>query len=202
MRINAGSCKGMRLQSPRGTDTRPTSAKVREALMSMLATRIEGATIIDLFAGSGAIGIEAISRGAAAAFFVESGRDALKCLIENVNGCRRRCEKDQRPPVCLKVLAGSVGSQLGSLVKRGFVDVVWADPPYDKAIPWLSSRDLCAVAQLVSPGGLLIVECRLSDYIQAPESPGRVGAWQKIKEKRYGKTGVIVWERLVSGDRV
>src|SRR3954447_9655647 len=84
MRVIAGTYGGRRLRAPAGTDTRPTSDRVREALFSVLGERVEGARVLDLFAGSGALGIEALSRGAAGATFVDSAPAALKAVRANL----------------------------------------------------------------------------------------------------------------------
>lgn len=124
LRVVAGTHRGRRLQSPPGRSTRPTSDRVREALFSILGPRVEGAAVLDLFAGSGALGIEALSRGAASVTFVESDRRAAATIEANLAALGERAEiapRDaldwlRRPP------AGSAFA------------LVLLDPPYDSAV--------------------------------------------------------------------
>lgn len=122
MRIIAGRWRGHRLKPLKGRDVRPTSDRVREAWMSALGGRVEGARVLDLFAGSGALGLEALSRGAASVVFVERARGALGVLRANIDllGAGSECT----------VLEGDVFRFLGQ-VSEPF-DVALADPPYAK----------------------------------------------------------------------
>ena len=121
MRVIAGQWGGRRLQAPSGESTRPTSDRVREALFSILAPRIEGARVLDLFAGSGALGIEALSRGAAAATFVDSAAAAIRAVRANLEALGIEAEvvrADAR-----RFLGGA------SAAARQY-DLVFLDPPY------------------------------------------------------------------------
>jgi 16S rRNA (guanine966-N2)-methyltransferase len=120
VRVVAGAFKGRRLQAPRGGRTRPTSDKVREALFSILGT-VEGLRVLDLFAGSGALGIEALSRGAAAATFVDGSAQALAAVGRNLAEVGAEGELVRRDAV--RWLASAEGPY----------DLVFADPPYDLA---------------------------------------------------------------------
>ena len=118
MRVIAGSAKGRRLSSPRGLATRPMTSRAREALFSSLGDAIVGARVLDLFAGSGALGIEALSRGAAAATFVERGRPALRSLHANLAATGFTGE----------VIAADVTAVISRL--GGPFDLVFLDPPF------------------------------------------------------------------------
>ena len=120
MRVVAGEFKGRRLVAPRGTRTRPTADRVREALFSMLGD-VSGARVLDLYAGSGALGIEALSRGAESAIFVERDRAALTALGRNLEATGARGEV-RRQDVA-RFLARPEGT----------FDLVFCDPPYDEA---------------------------------------------------------------------
>ncbi len=120
MRVVAGEFKGRRLVAPRGTRTRPTADRVREALFSMLGD-VSGARVLDLYAGSGALGIEALSRGAESAVFVERDRGALAALERNLDATGARGEI-RRQDVA-RFLARPEGT----------FDLVFCDPPYDGA---------------------------------------------------------------------
>jgi 16S rRNA (guanine966-N2)-methyltransferase len=120
MRVVAGEFKGRRLHAPRGARTRPTADRVREALFSMLGD-VSGARVLDLYAGSGALGIEALSRGAGSAVFVERDRQALAALQRNLDAVGAHA--DVRRQDALRFLAHPEGS----------FDLVFCDPPYDDA---------------------------------------------------------------------
>lgn len=124
MRIVAGEFGGRRLVMPRDARVRPTSDRVREAWMSILAAALPGARVLDLFAGSGALGLEALSRGAVHAEFVELGSASIKALAANIAtlGVEGRCEVHKGDAV-----------RFTELLPPGRYDVVFADPPYDHA---------------------------------------------------------------------
>ncbi|MFN2617128.1 MAG: 16S rRNA (guanine(966)-N(2))-methyltransferase RsmD [Thermoleophilaceae bacterium] len=119
MRVVAGAFKGRRLQAPRGKRTRPTADRVREALFSMLGD-VSGARVLDLYAGSGALGIEALSRGAARALFVDSDRAAVAAIRRNLEAVDSAAEVRRQDVV--RFLAAGTG---------GTFDLVFVDPPYD-----------------------------------------------------------------------
>ncbi|MGD9123461.1 MAG: 16S rRNA (guanine(966)-N(2))-methyltransferase RsmD, partial [Desulfarculaceae bacterium] len=125
MRISGGQWRGRRLKTPPGVATRPTSGKVKEALFNILGPVVSGARVADLFAGSGALGLEALSRGAAFCLFVEKNKSALKALEDN-----------------LATLAGGKQAQVLAvdairsqrLKERGPFSLILADPPYDQGL--------------------------------------------------------------------
>lgn len=145
MRIVSGSLKGRRLSGPRAPGLRPTSEGLRETLFNILAGEMQGASVLDGFAGTGAIGLEALSRGAAHVTFVEADRRALDLLRENI----RRCDAGAQSTVVGRDfvrVAGELGAVFG---------VVVLDPPYD--VKDLGAA-LNAAARLVAPGGCLVLE--------------------------------------------
>jgi 16S rRNA (guanine966-N2)-methyltransferase len=121
MRVVAGAFKGRRLQAPRGSRTRPTADRVREALFSMLGD-VSGARVLDLYAGSGALGIEALSRGAASATFVERDPRAVAALRRNLEAVGSDAEVRRQD--ALRFVASGPGA----------FDLVFLDPPYDSAV--------------------------------------------------------------------
>jgi 16S rRNA (guanine966-N2)-methyltransferase len=142
MRIIAGSRKGHRIDAPRGDHTRPTSDFVREAAFNLIGP-VDGATVIDLYAGSGAMGMEALSRGAESCVFVESDREACRTINANLDKLRL----DGR------VLAQDVGRALAS--ERGTYDLVLMDPPYgDDPHGRLAPH----LARILANDGLLVYE--------------------------------------------
>ena len=175
-RIVAGSAGGRRLAvPPRGT--RPTSERVREALFSALEAGygLDGARVLDLYAGSGALGLEALSRGAASATFVESDRRALDVLRTNAAALRL-------PGVV--VLPGTVESVLAVPAEDPF-DVILADPPYGTPVDQVVA--LVADGGWLAPDGVLILERAARDGV--PSLPSVLGVQ---RSRRYGDT-VIHW---------
>jgi 16S rRNA (guanine966-N2)-methyltransferase len=173
MRVVAGELRGRRIEAPEGGDTRPTTDKVREAIFNALGSLdlVRDATVADLFAGSGALGIEAISRGAAHCTFVERDRSALRVLRENVE---RLGIGDRTKVVTTDALA--VAATLD-------VDLVIADPPY-QFDEWPSLLAAVQAPFVVAEAGKPL------DDIDAP-------GWTLVRAgKRYGRTWVTFFERI------
>lgn len=150
MRIIAGLYKNRALTAPKGQLTRPTSEKLREALFNICQTYIEGASFLDLFAGSGAIGLEALSRGASGATLVDSSRECVKAIKENI----QKFGLEQN----VKVFLGDVFEQLRRLQKQGQeFDIIFADPPYDLSVTvkGVSKSSIQYLAELLDEGTLL-----------------------------------------------
>lgn len=125
MHIIAGVYKNRVLSVPKGTLTRPTSSRLREALFNICQGTIEDAFFLDLFAGSGAIGLEALSRGASKAILVDSSKESLKCMNKNVESLNLQKQA--------KVICGDVFQSLKKLSHSGYqFDIIFADPPYEK----------------------------------------------------------------------
>jgi 16S rRNA (guanine(966)-N(2))-methyltransferase RsmD len=155
MRIIAGALKGRRLSTPTWQGLRPTSDKLRETLFNVIAQRVLDARMLDLYAGTGAIGIEALSRGAAHVTFVDKDARALKLIGENL----RRCGVSDRYAIIRTPQ---------SLPAQSF-DLAVLDPPYDE--PDLMTS-IAAAEPLIAPGGLLVLEH--ARRRQAPECVGRL----------------------------
>lgn len=166
MRIIAGAWGGRRIEAPAGRDTRPTTDRVREAWMSALSPALPGARVLDLFAGSGALGLEALSRGAEHATFVENAPAALRVLRANLQalGAEPRAEVVRRDAL-----------RFAAEQEAGAYDVALADPPYGQGI-----ADALVRAWLERPfARLLCVEHRRDDRL--PELP-------EARQRRYGDT--------------
>jgi 16S rRNA (guanine966-N2)-methyltransferase len=167
VRIVAGTARGRRIEAPAGRDTRPTNDRVREAIFNSLGSldAIVGSTVVDLFAGSGALGLEALSRGAAHVTFVDDDRHARRAIERNIDtlGFADRSE----------VVAADA---LGYLAAGPPVDLLLCDPPY-RFDEW---------HQLLASAGASVVVCESDREIEPP--PGRVVA----KQKRYGTTVVTI----------
>ncbi len=125
MRIIGGTLRHRHFLAPKGSETRPTSSMLRETLFNICQGYIQEAAFLDLFAGSGAMGLEALSRGASHATFIDSSREAIKCIKQNLN----TLELQQHATV----LQGDVFNKIKSLIKaRKQYDIIYADPPYEK----------------------------------------------------------------------
>jgi 16S rRNA (guanine966-N2)-methyltransferase len=174
VRVIAGAAKGRRLETPRGRGTRPTADRVREALFSSLQRRLPGARVADLYAGSGALGIEALSRGAATATFVERSRTAYEAIRHNleVTGLGEDAA----------VLVARAGPALRDGLPGGPFDIVLIDPPYD-VDPHELAEVLELVADALAPGGIVVVEA--SRRAPAPRWPETLRAG---RTRRYGDT--------------
>ncbi len=147
MRVVAGAFKGRRLKAPTWDGLRPTSDKLRETLFNILAPRIRGALLLDGFAGTGAVGIEALSRGASHVTFVEADRRAVALIEQNLSLCG---VKDRFELHC-----GDIAAVVGALLADRIFDVIVLDPPYDAAD---TGQVLEAAAARLAPGGVLVLE--------------------------------------------
>ena len=178
MRVIAGRLGGRTLRAPGGRQTRPTSERVREALFSMLGD-LEGVVVLDLFAGSGALGIEALSRGATRAVFVERARGATGALRANLSSLELAPEQAEvRPGEALAALRAASA-------RRETYDLVLIDPPYRRAADL--GRELSAMLPaLVSPGGRVVTE---SDRRAPLDLDLRLA-----RERRYGDTLIRIHE--------
>jgi len=174
VRIIAGTHRGRRISAPRGTSTRPTSGRARESAFNILGP-VDGAAVADLFAGSGALGLEALSRGAASCLFVESDRDACRTIAENLDKLRF----DTR----VRVLCDDVLRVLEREHER--FDLVLCDPPYDYA---RHDRLAPALARVVAPGGVIVWESAARD--DPPDVPGT----ERRTSRRYGSARLTVFD--------
>ena len=178
MRVVAGSAGGVLLEVPPGDAVRPTMDRVKAAIFSSLGERVPGARVLDLFAGSGALGIEALSRDSAAATFVESDRIAIESIRRNL--AKTRLEGAVR--------RGDVFDFLERTAAPGSFDLIFADPPYAKTP---GARDFGAdllrapaLVRALAPGGIFVLE-------KLPRVPlPDVAGWESVRLKKYGSTEV------------
>jgi 16S rRNA (guanine966-N2)-methyltransferase len=175
MRIIAGSRKGARIFAPKGRDTRPTGDRVREAAFNLIGP-VDGMAVLDLFSGSGAMGLEALSRGAASAVFVDHDRAAVRAIDRNL----------EKLGLDARVYPDDVGRRLAAEAAGGRrYDLVLIDPPYRSLagiLPVLATH----LPAVVAPGGLVVVE---SDAREEPELP-----LPQRTSRRYGSARVTVFE--------
>lgn len=177
MRVIAGELKGRRLATPKGKDIRPTPEKVKEALFSMLMDRIEGSVVCDLFAGTGALGLEAISRGASYCYFGDRSPESIAMVKENVAHCQvgERC----------RIILGTYQKTLRSL--DGPVDIFFLDPPYGAD---LLTETITAIAEggHLSEDGIIVAE-----HAKDQAMPDTLAGLSKVREKRYGIVVISIY---------
>jgi 16S rRNA (guanine966-N2)-methyltransferase len=176
VRIIAGSRKGARIFAPKGRDTRPTSDRVREAAFNLIGP-LEGARVLDLYAGSGAMGLEALSRGAARVTFVETDREALSAIERNLAKLALAGAEVARVPAERRVAADAAAGRR--------YDLVLIDPPYRMLETALATL-VPSLGSILEPSGIVVVE---SAAREQPELPLPVRT-----SRRYGSTRLTVFE--------
>lgn len=192
MRVIAGAFRSRPLTSPRGISTRPTSDRLRETLFNVLAPLIQGSVFIDLYAGSGAVGIEAASRGAKTVYFAETDRAALSALRTNLQtlGIRAQVESGGTATLLKRLLAA-----------REQAGIVFLDPPYDaideyeRTLRWLGTDG----AQVLAPDAVVIAEHRSKTAL--PASCGQLEAYRTLKQGDAALTFYRVTEEPVDPSR-
>ena len=179
MRVIAGSLKGRRLKTPDWDGLRPTSDKLRETLFNILAPRIAGARVLDAFAGTGALGIEALSRGAAEVTFVERDRRAQALIAANL----AQCGIDTG----YNLVRGAVDGAVATLQASRFepFDIVLLDPPYT-----MPGREaLMKIDTLVAPGGVVVLE-----HARRAPAPEQAGRLVRVREVNSGDSMLTFYE--------
>jgi len=182
MRIIAGEFRGRVIKSPPDSRTRPTSDRLRETLFNVLAPRIDDARFLDLCAGTGAIGMEAVSRGAAFVTFVDKSRKACALIEENLDLLGIAESKTE-------VLALAAENFTGREHRSGW-DIVFFDPPYDSDYSDVLFDFGAEGSQLLLDGGLLIAEHHLKNRL--PDAVGHLRRWRILKQ---GETNLSFYER-------
>lgn len=180
MRIIAGIYKGRRLSSPNDNKIRPTTDKVKEALFSIIADNLEDAVVIDLFSGSGNLGLEAISRGASKVYFGDSSRDSLILTKKNIH----YCGADDKSVI----LAGDFEKILAKVEEQ--VDLIFADPPYQQGLLPKAIQKIIELDRL-APHGLIVAE-----HSRDEELEDRYPHLTRIRVRRYGSTMISIYEKI------
>ena len=179
MKITSGEYKYRKIEVPKGI--RPTTEKVREAIFSMINQWLPGANVFDMFAGSGAMGLEALSRGAEKCTFCEASRANFKVLLSNIAGCGA----GDRSVVINKDYKAAIAGIAGDKTK---LDIVIMDPPYDQTDYYVTAMEMLQEYDLLDDGSIVVCEHlydnKLSDTYEKLE---------KIKAKKYGSIGVTVY---------
>lgn len=158
MQIIGGKLRGQKLTAPEGNSTRPTSSRLREALFNIVQSYIENASFLDLYAGSGAMGLEALSRGAERATFVDNGREALICIKANAKHLKAEDKST--------ILNGDVFRMLEMLAKKTQFDIIYADAPYSESnSPSLKILQFVDANNILMDRGMLFIEDVLPSHI-------------------------------------
>ena len=176
MRVISGRYRGKKLTAPEGEVFRPTLDRVKETLFNILQFRIMNAKVLDLFAGSGQMGIEALSRGAASCVFVDNSPAAAEVIKQNLSHTRLG---GRARVACCDWSAG---------VRSGTYDIVFVDPPYAAGI---TDGLLGSVAERMSEGGIIICESDARD-----EVPEKAGEFVRVTSRRYSRTVITVYRRI------
>lgn len=179
MRVITGKARGCKLKSVLGYDVRPTTDKIKESVFSVIQFRLEGRDFLDLFSGSGQMGIEALSRGAKSATFVENSRNSIAVIKENL--AHTKLEG------CANVVNSSVENFLFDCDKQ--YDIIYMDPPYhsEKTSEILKS----CLSKLIKNSGTLLCEHACDEVY-----PQEINRFQKVKVYKYGKIGVSLYEKI------
>ena len=184
MRITGGEFGGRNLKVPKSDAIRPTQDRVREALFNIIQFEVAGCEFLDLFAGSGAVGLEALSRGAKTVTFVERERRHLVVLKENVDGFRVQS-------TAVDVVAADAYRWIERYTGLGFT-IGFADPPYALGEEKGYASVLATLAErgVIRPAGIFIAE--MTAVQKAEETPG----WELVRDRTYGKTRLCIWRRV------
>lgn len=183
MRIIAGAFRGSRLVAPKGLATRPTTGRVRETLFNVLSNHVEFSDIcvLDLFAGTGALGIESISRGARHCYFVEQASASIAAIRKNVENLRI---------VNQAKISKRDATKLGTLTESEPYDLVFADPPYGKGLGELAAASSLAGGWL-SPGAFFVLEEATTSF------PEKLNGFDRIDLRHFGETSIGLFKSSI-----
>ncbi len=177
MRIITGEYKGRRLETPKDNSVRPTSDKVKEAIFSIIAFDVAESVCVDLFAGTGNLGLEALSRGAKRCYFGDKSRESIALVRRNVNSCGAQ-EKSI-------ILLGEYQKVLSSLKEQA--DLFFLDPPYRKGL-MIDCIEKIAQGGLLRQNGLIVAEHSKDEVL-----PDIISGFSKLKERKYGTIIISIY---------
>ncbi len=181
MRVISGSARGKKLKAPPGTITRPLTDRVKEALFNVLGQKVVGARFLDVFAGSGQVGIEALSRGASFVVFIDRYRGAIKTIGANLS----ECHFDSG----FEILGMDVYRALNLLERRGEVfDIVYLDPPFDQPSIFVSILETLDKSCLVARDGILIIRVP-----KKQDLPERFAFIERYRVSVYGESALVYY---------
>lgn len=190
MRIISGTSKGRKLTPPPVKDTsiRPTSDRAREALFNILGPKVSQAKVLDLFAGTGALGLEAYSRGASLIVFIDNSPLSLKLIRKNISLCLQASDDNTELQIISHDLAKDVPlRKIKQITSAGF-DIIFVDPPYSKDFS-LSVLHNPNNSSLLAPNGILIVEERFNTVL-----PQKISSFSLFDKRVYGETAFWFYE--------
>ncbi len=176
MRVITGTARGRRLKTPDNYDIRPTTDNVKESVFNIIQFDIEGRQVLDLFAGTGQLGIECLSRGAAGAVFVDRDKDAVRIVKDNLKTCGMKATVLQEDSISF-------------LNHCGKFDVIFIDPPYDSDL-YESALKIINLVDILSEGGIIICEARREKVLPEMTEP-----YRKRKEYNYGKVKICIYTK-------
>jgi len=183
MRIITGKARGLKLVTPKDYNVRPTADRIKESLFNILSRKIAASRVLDAFAGTGNLGLEAWSRGAEHIVFVDENETSIKLVKANI--AKARAEKETI------VIKGNILNIMGSLSEKGEkFDIIFSDPPYNKGLNEKVYKILLH-NQLLKSGGILVLEH------SAAENPvNYIRETEQIRTQKYGDTGIslIIWK--------
>ncbi len=176
MRVITGAVRGRRLKTPENYDIRPTTDNVKEAVFNIIQFDIEGRRVLDLFAGTGQLGIECLSRGAESAVFIDKDRAAAQIIRDNLKTCGLKATVLQEDAVSF-------------LRHCGQFDLIFVDPPYDSEL-YDSVLESINLVDILSDGGIIICEARRERQLPEMTAP-----YRKRKEYIYGKVKICIYTK-------
>ena len=191
MRISGGTVRGLMLRSSRGTYLRPTATKVKEALFNVLGPRVIGANLVDFFAGTGNIGIEALSRGAAHVVFIEKHQPSIRLLMSNLVRCglsHKANIYNMNATAFLRRFKKRLHSPPPSF------DILFADPPYHSPLAKSFLRQL-GQSDIINSNGILVFE-----HFHKQNLPERTGCLRLVRRYRYGDTLLSLYQYQSTSD--
>lgn len=160
----------------------------------MLAPDLYEAVFWDLFSGSGAVGLSALSRGARECVFVEEEREAITALRSNIAEAQRRLRQDEDSTATMDLLAMDLSKAWHRLLSSSTPDIVWADPPYSDSLRWADFfRE--KLTNLMMPGSLLVMEFATTDVEAAERLFSVDPRWESVKTRRYGEVSILIWRK-------
>ncbi len=184
MRIIAGKARGKEIATPKGFETRPVTDMIRESLFDIWQFDIEGADFLDLFSGSGCMGLEALSRGAAQVVMVDASPEPIRIIKQNLE----RCGLDK---LDYEVIRGDVFNVIPRLARAGRTfDIIYLDPPFTAESIFIPVMEALSDGALLKDHGTVVIRAR-----KEIEMPDEIGVLTKVREKRYGISTVHFYER-------
>jgi 16S rRNA (guanine966-N2)-methyltransferase len=175
MRIITGTLKGRRLVTPKGMSLRPTSDRVKESMFNILGVEIKDKTILDLFSGTGNLGIEALSRGAKRVIFVEKNREAIRLIQRNLFAC----QMEDRSELLLKEVHQAIGFLKG---KGERFDLIFMDPPYEKGLI-RKTMEVLGTVKIYHEDSILVIEHNRREPLSDISD-----SWNLLRQRRIGET--------------